>query len=121
MSATGAFSTGSPDRRSAAAASFTAAPRSAMRSRNEHGKRGAPSPGATSAVGGATAPTTVATIATPPAQRRRAGLQDFVFSTNGPAAQLAELTNQVKDEFVKVWVAIQKTEDNMFDVVEQQG
>ena len=71
------------------------------------------------AIGGATAPLPVGAIHTPPAQKRR--MKDFASSASDTDGRLKDLTDMVKDEFTKVWEALQRAEDRSFEFVEQQS
>ncbi len=100
--------TGSPERRV-----WAAAEASGVRA----GKRGPDRMARPDAIGGATAPLPVGAISTPPAQRRR--MRDWSSTAPDMAGQMQELVDRVKDEFSKVWVAIQKGEDHAFDFIDQ--
>ncbi len=96
--------TGSPERRAWAATEAHG---------TRAGKRGP------DAIGGATAPLPVGAISTstPPAQRRR--VRDFASTAPDLAGQLQDMAAHMKEEFVKVWEAIQKHDDGVFDLVDQ--
>ena len=114
---TEAAAVGSPERR---AWDATSGPRAAQRKRGQTEAAGTP---AVSATGGATAPTTVAaatSIGTPPAQRRRT--QDFTLRAGEPSAQIAELTDQVKSEFARIWDAIRVMGDKVdFELIDTES
>ena len=79
-------------------------------------RRAVASPGQPQAVGGATAPTTVA-VSTPPAQRQR--VVSFTLSATDLEGKLEELKAQVTAEFAKVHADVVKLQDDSLDFVNE--